>query len=236
MPPKDPLRIPTTIAEAIHTVEKKHVLSQRANIVMHVGRMNLNAGKHLHLVVLDYKPSPSNESTFIPLQSGNTFRAIEDLTGQRREYPIELLDGGLVSHDAVVTLQDGTTLRAVEVVRGRLPYKFTPMDEKIIHAAISVAKIESAVYRSFRQGLPEEDAKRIMAVGDELIEFGEFIDGFKFIDFSKLAQVEKPVLLLLNIKGKFEELFPLEKSPSEQKISNTLASAGFWKPKRRPKS
>jgi hypothetical protein len=235
----NPIRKPTTLAEAIHIVERSPGLSERAQIVMHVGRMNLNAGKHLHLVVLDYKLSPSAESTFIPLQSGNTFRAIEDITSQRREYPIEVLDGGTVSHDAVVTLQDGTTLRAVEIIPGRLPYQFTPLDEKIIHAAISVAQIEGSAYRSFREGLPEEDTKRTVVTGAEFfefIEFGEFVDGFKFIDFGKLAQVEKPRLKLKHIQREFIKLFPAAEIPSEQKISDTLALVGLWNPKRRPKS
>ena len=239
MPPKDPLRKPTTFAKAIHVVEQSHGLSEGAQIVVHVGRMNMNAGKHLHLVVLDYKPSLFDESIFIPLQSGNTFRAIDNLTGQRDEYAVELLNGGMVSHNAVVTLQDGTTLRAVEILPVRLPYEFTPMDEKIIHAGIAAAKIEGAVYRSFRQGLSEEDAKRTMVVGDEFfefIEFGEFIEDFKFIDFGKLAQVEKRPLRLKHIQREFINLFPTAEIPSEQKVSDTLASAGFWKPKRRPKS
>lgn len=235
----DPIRKPTTLAEAIHVVEKSHGLSERAQIVVHVGRMNLNAGKHLHLVLLDYKLSLSDESTFIPLQSGNTFRAIENLTGQRREYAVDLLDGGMVSHDAVITLQDGTTLRSVEIIPGRLPYEFTPLDEKIIHAAISVAQIEGAAYRSFREGLSEEDAKRTVVTGAEFfefVEFGEFIDGFKFIDFGKLAEVEKPRLKLKHVQRKFIEIFPAAAIPSEQKISDTLALVGLWNPKRRPKS
>ena len=231
----DPIRKPTTLAEAIYIVEQSYGLSERAQIVVHVRRMNLNTGQHFHLVVLEYR-SLHDESAFIPLQSGNMFRAIENLTGQRREYAADLLDGGMVSDDAVVTLQDGTTLRAVEIVPARLPYEFTPLDEKVIHAAISVAKIEGAVYRSFRHGLPEEDAKRIIDVGGKSVEFGKFVSGLKFIDFGKLAQIEIQPLLLLNIKGEFEMLFPDEKSPSEQKISDTLALSGFWKPKRRPKS
>ncbi|HAO42172.1 MAG TPA: hypothetical protein DCR53_16635, partial [Afipia sp.] len=103
------------------------------------------------------------------------------------------------------------------------------MDEKIIHAGIAAAKIEGAVYRSFRQGLSEEDAKRTMVVGDEFfefIEFGEFIEDFKFIDFGKLAQVEKRPLRLKHIQREFINLFPTAEIPSEQKVSDTLASAG----------
>lgn len=234
----DPSRKPTTVAEAIHIVEQKHGLSQRAKIVMHVGRMTLNAGKHFHLVVLEYKRSLSDNSAVIPLRSGNVFRAIENVSDKRREYPVQLLDGSMVSHDAIVTLQDDTTLRAVEIVPVRLPYEFTPLDEKIIHAAISAAKIEGDVYRSFRQGLPEEDAKRTMVKGAEFfefIEFGEFIDGFKFIDFGKLAEVEKPRLKLKHVQREFIKLFPTAEIPSEQKISDTLALVGLWNPKRRPK-
>lgn len=235
MPRNDPTRKPTTLADAIYIAEQSHVLSERAQILVHVRRMNLNSGKHLHLVVLELTSSLPDESAFIPLQSGNTFLAIDNLTGRRREYAAELLDGAKVSN-AVVTLLDGTKLRAVEIAPNRLPYELSPKDEKIIYAAISVAKIEGAVYRSFRHGLSEEDAKRIIYVESKSVEFGEFVDRLKFIDFGKLAQIEIQPLLLLNIRGEFAKLFPDEKSPSEQKISDTLSLAGFWKPKRRPKS
>ncbi|WIG52186.1 MAG: hypothetical protein OJF48_003104 [Afipia sp.] len=229
-------RRPTTLAEAIDALEQRDGFVAGGRTIFHIARLNLNSGKHTHLVVIEYRHPLSAESTFITLQSGNVFRAIERSSIDRREYSVELLDGGIVSLDATVTLENDAELHAVEIVPERLPYKLSPLDQKIIQAAISIAKIENAVYRSFRHGISEEDAKRIVVVDGKLIEFGEFIDRFKFIDFGKLAQVEIPSLLLLNIKGEFEKLFPTERSPSEQKISDTLTLAGFWKPKRRTKS
>jgi hypothetical protein len=139
---------------------------------------------------------------------------------------MELLDGAIVGPQGV-DLASGDRIRAVELVPARLPYELSELDETIVHLAISmVPGAEDRCYRDLGEDLSVSER--------------DGIPSLRFLDFSKLSERSGRAALdipyLKVIGGKFEQLYPDRKTPSEQKIADALEKAGIRAPRRRPKA
>jgi hypothetical protein len=158
----------------------------------------------------------------VSLPTSVTFRA---QIGSRstKEFDIFRLTNAVVDADVNVVLEDGTRLRAVEVVPGQ--YKPSVLDDRILKHVIALVEgresrrgpLLRSCYRRIREGLPQQ-------LQDGIPELAA-------LDYSRVRELRVPYLK--EIKSYAENNDP-KLSISIQKIADALAVFGIPPGRRRP--
>jgi hypothetical protein len=217
----------TTIADAIDVLETEANFKPDDCATVWLQPLQLQSATVAWLVSVIFDGPDAAVGFVVPLRTAKAFSAIDMDGFRKRLFQIESLDGATTDASGVVSLANGDKVRALELISAQLPRELSPLDEKIIHLAISMIKgAEGRCYRDLRDDLPAAERSGIPSL--------------RFLDFSKLAEgPDRPALkvpYLKVIRGKFEETYPHDVSPSEQAIADALEKAGMRVPRRRPKA
>jgi hypothetical protein len=133
---------------------------------------------------------------FLPTSS--QFRAVRLSDSRRANLEISRLNGAVADGVGNVTLEDGTAIRAVEVLPARLPYEPSELEWAIVHGALSVLKGRRRGYR--------------------------LLNGLRFLDCSILSNLELPPLKV--IASLCRARYPIFKRVSDQKMPFLLLVCG----------
>jgi hypothetical protein len=163
---------------------------------------------------------PVDDSTyFVWLPSAGKFKGRREGLPELEVRDIFQLSGAVIRLDGSVILQNGTLLRAVEVIPALLPSELSELDWYILHKTIAFMKAELRIYRSYWEGLD--------------VRFQTGLPDCRSLDFSRLAGLDTP--LLKQIKGYISDDKLVTRVPSEEKIASTLKKCGMRVPQPRPR-
>jgi hypothetical protein len=208
-----------TIADAVEVLCKHGNFRERDHAIIRVDPLQLPSSESIALVHAAFDSFVDNLTYFVWLPSSGKCKG-------RREglWGLEVLDifelsGGIIHFDGSVMLQNGTLLRAVEVIPALLPLELSDLDWCILHKTIAFMEIENCVYRSHWEGL------------DRYFQTG--LPDCRSLDFGRLAGIKVP--LLKQIRGYISEDKSVKTVPSEEKIAATLKKCGMRVPPPRPR-
>jgi hypothetical protein len=218
---------PTTIADAINILETEANFKSHDRATVRLQPIQLPSAAVVWLVSVVFNGPADTAGFVVALRTANAFQAVDMASSHKRMFEIELLEDATIDGSGTVFLINGEQVRAVEVVPALLPYELSDLDEKIIHLTISMIEgAENRCYRDLRNDLPAAERGGILSL--------------RFLDFSKLTEgSDRPALkvpYLKVIRGRFEETYPREVSPVEQKIADALEKVGMRVPRHRPKA
>jgi hypothetical protein len=216
-----------TIADAIAVLEEEANFKADDCTRVWLQPLQLLTGVVVWLVSAFFDGPASAGRFVVPLRTAKAFSAADVHGSRKRVFGMELLDGAIADASGVVSLANGDQVRALELSPAQLPYELSELEEKILHLTISMIEgAEIRCYRDLRDDLPARERSGIPSL--------------RFLDFSKLAKESgRPTLkppYLKVLRGKFEETYPRDRSPSEQKIADALEKAGMRIPRRRPRA
>jgi hypothetical protein len=205
-----------TVADAIEVLHKRVGFEGHDRAQIRLGPMRLPSGDIVSLIGIFFESAVHQKTFVVWLPTAVKFRAI--LQGQSviNQFDIDRLQEATLDDAGNVKLRDDTSMRAVEIIPARLPYKLSRSDCTIISITILTLNArETCAYST--GGLFSEHPDDDPTSG--------------FIDCAKLAGLKVPELKV--IKGHIEkrELATL----SEQKISDTLRKFGMRIPVVRPR-
>jgi hypothetical protein len=172
---------------------------------------------------LVFTPSPVSEIAFAALLAPARYCWATDIvSGQRAKYDIHLLQGAVVGHEGDVALQNGETIRAVEVIPIRIPPP-SKLDRKIVEALIAARGAKDQCYRSVFEGMAPEFAAQDPELAAD-----------RRIDCALLSRL--PPQLLKQDRHAIRQSDPALKKFTKEKLAQTLAMFGIRgrKPRRRP--
>lgn len=96
----------------------------------------------------------------LSLGASEKFRAGIEGSSANREFEINQLDCAIVSANGLVTLRDGTRLRAVELSLTRLPENLSDLEEKIIRLIVEQTGSDSC-YQNLAHEIPDADPTQL---------------------------------------------------------------------------
>ena len=156
------------------------------------------------------------DNRFVLLPATETFLAARDGEYRRRWFEITVLQGALAADDGLVTLNDGTVLKAVEVKPAQLPRSATPLDRRILELVLTMLERKDFVLRSIRDGLPEP--------------LLEGLPDYRSIDFARLRELKAPPFKLFQ---RWLRESARDFRVSRQKYDELVAKVGLHVPARR---
>jgi hypothetical protein len=200
-----------TIADTLEVVRQKLGVNDIAHGQIKTASFALPSGECTAAVVVLFPDLGCRVS----LPTAARFKARTGTNSQRQDFDIALLDNAAVCPDGSVQLADGTRLCAVEVVPTHMPYKPSPLDERILHHVIVLTESYHC-YRSMGEGLPED--------------LQHLLPDLRALDYGRVRTIKAPPLKV--IQGYIADNDP-ELEVSNQKIADALAICGVRIPKRR---
>jgi hypothetical protein len=207
-----------TVADAIEVLHKDVGFEGDDRAQIRLGPMRLPSGDIVSLTGIFFESAVHQKTFIVWLPTAVKFRAI--LQGQSviDQFDIDRLQEATLDDAGNVELRDGTSMRAVEIIPARLPYKLSGLDCIII--SLTISKIGAQDKCSYStEGLFSEHPDDDPYIG--------------FIDCSKLAGLRVPELKV--IKGYIEDRKSELATLSEQTISNALRKFGMRIPVARPR-
>jgi hypothetical protein len=154
--------------------------------------------------------SPSKQQIFIVgLPPARQFRAHAISSGAPGTFEINLLDRATADGRGNVTLANGSSVRAAEIIPSHLLSEPSDLDWKIVTSVISMLKAGQACYRDLAQGLPPEMEYAVPVLSG--------------IDCAKLPGLKAPPLK--QIAQHFVDMGV--KPPSPPKIAEALRQFGI---------
>ena len=203
-----------TIADAIDVLQKWVGFEGDDRAEVQLGGLRLPSGDVVSLSRVSLESAAYRKTFFVQLPTATKFKALSK--GELVIDDIGRLEGATLDEKGNVELQDGTSMRAVEIIPALLPYEVSALDRVIVALTIIQRDaLDKCSYSSGRAFLdhPEDDP----CVG--------------LIDCSKLAGLNVPELKV--IKGCIADCAPEFAAVSEQKISDTLKKFGMRIPSKR---
>ena len=207
-----------TIADALEVLRTVTDFKADFRAKVRIGHITLPSGKAVGLVDIEFEGPCSEKSYLVSLATSAKFRALCQDSSQREHFEISLLDGAIVDRVGSVTLEDGTVLKAVEVLPANLPYEPSEIDWRIVWHTIVIVGAEERCFRSWPEGLPPSQTTDPSTLR---------------IDCSKVYDLTIPPLKVLHhdLGLKDPELGAL----SQQQISDSLAKFGMRPIRARPR-
>ena len=201
-----------TIADAIDVLQKFAGFDGDDRGQIQVGRIRLPSGEVVSLTWVSFESAAHRKTFIVKLPTATKFKATSQ--DQLLIGDIGRLEGATLDAIGNVELQDGTLMRAVEIIPALLPYEISALDRAIVALTISqMGALDRCSYSGGRVFFdhPEDNPY----VGS--------------IDYSKLSGLG-PVPRLKVIKAYIEDREPKFLGLSEQKISDTLRKVGIRMP------
>jgi hypothetical protein len=207
-----------TVADVLEVLRESAGFTDADRATINIGLLQLPSGDIVGLVQIFFEAHDNEKVFIVSLPTSAQFQAKRPGSSQRELFEIERLDGAVVDGAGNISLTDGVTLRAVEVVPARLPLEPSELDWRIIHQAISVLGEEGRCYRNLANGLPAP--------------FRDMVPASRVLDCSTLSDL--PVGMLKEIAYAIAGT-PGFENVSHQKISDALKKFGIRRPTPRPR-
>jgi catechol 2,3-dioxygenase-like lactoylglutathione lyase family enzyme len=137
-----------TIADAIDALQKNAGFDGDDRGQIQLGRIRLPSRQVVSLTWVSFESATHQKTFIVKLPTATRFKATSQ--GQLLIGDIGLLEGASLDEKGNVELQDGTLIRAVEIVPAPLPYNISDLDSAIV--AVTVLKLEGSPFTSFRAG------------------------------------------------------------------------------------
>ena len=209
-----------TVADALAVLQSLPAFSDRAKLRLAVHPLRLPSGKIVGLVDLEYHAG--DDLVFVAsLATSTKFHAARQAASQREEFDIFRLDkASAEAGNASVTLADGTSLRSVEVIPARLPYRPSELEQRIIYRFVEMRGAQDRCFPRLSDRTPPA--------------FRKFVpEHICALDCQALAQLEPPLLKVFAsyLMDHDSELSSL----SSQKLADALANFGVRPIKPRPR-
>jgi hypothetical protein len=201
-----------TVADALAVLSQVFADGKRARI--DVGELRLPGGRIVYLTSV--VGEAEGRCIWVPLPASETFSAFNLHAGMRKSFSTEALEGAMVSGSGMVELTDGQQLRAVEIDRAIRNLYPSALDYQILECLIAWNNAQDRCYRDLFEGIQKD---------------GEGQPTLRLLDCFHLADLQVP--LLKQLVGRFEDMWPDRKAPSQQKIADALRSFGVRLPNRR---
>ena len=152
--------------------------------------------------------APGEQPHRVMLPSAARFIA-KNTVGERRERPVEELDGALTDRDGNVQLQDGSYLHGVELIPVHLPEELTETEMEVLLCVLDVLGLKKECYRPLH---------------------AELVPGLEVLDFALVAQVGAE-RKLPSLKAIEREVFRRMPHIKRQTLATVLARAGLRRPR-----
>jgi hypothetical protein len=193
--------------------------TEKSRAGIQVAPLRLPSGSVVGLVNVEFNGPLPEVVCIVSLATSVKFRAVRQGSSQHEYYDIFRLDGAAVDGAANVTLADGTSLRAVNVIPAYLPLEPSGLDWRIVHHTIALIGAEDQCYRRLRDGLPTR--------------VHDMVPDRRFLDCSNLFGLKTPPLKA--IAAYIADHDPTLKLLSLQKIADALRNYGIRVPTPRPR-
>jgi hypothetical protein len=151
--------------------------------------------------------APGEHRRRVILPSAVRFIA-KNTVGERRERPVEELDGALTDRDGNVQLQDGSYLHGVELIPVHLPEELTEAEKEVLLCVLDVLGLKKECYRPLH---------------------AELVPGLEVLDFALVAQVGAEQLP--SLKAIERDVFRRMPHIKRQTLATVLARAGLRRPR-----
>jgi hypothetical protein len=205
-----------TVADVISVLSDEAGFAEDDHAEIRIGCLTLPSTEVVGLVQILFR-HPSDGKVYVVYLPTSTCFLARRPNGSRRDcFSIEELDGATFSNAGIVLLNNGLTLRAVEVVPCRLPEP-TELDWRIVHHTISIIRAEGHCYRDLRDDLPPN--------------YRDMVPDLRVLDCSRLSGLTIPLLKV--ITSRLREREPTLRNLSDQKIADALRDFGMRIPARR---
>jgi len=229
----DGLKTRRTVADALSLLASCAGFGDDDAAEIRVMLMALAAGKDVGAIAVVFEVPGSDTGYSVPLPTAEYFTAYGS-NGLRIREPVKLLNQARVDATGRVHLANGELLRGVEVKPARLPVEPTELDWRIVGVALSCCRTSEApspnerenerrvlekCYRPLRHAIPAKYAAEVHMIPD-----------VSLLDCSALKDLQVPSLEA--IAASYRQIYPQMRSPSRQKIADTLADFRIRFPRR----
>jgi hypothetical protein len=203
-----------SVADAVAALAREVAYADGDRARIDVGGLRLPSGRIVYLTSVVCEAGGRN--IWVPLPASETFSAFDMHARMRKTFPTTALEGAMVSGSGVVELKDGRPLRAVEMNRAIRNLYPSPLDYRILECLIAWNNAQDRCYRDLFEGIAKDSKGQ---------------PTLRLLDCFYLADLQVP--LLKQLVGRFEDMWPDQKAPSQQKIADALRSFGVRLPNRR---
>lgn len=208
-----------TIADALDVLRDARDFKDGDRAKIGIGLLKLPSGDVVGLVNLFFEIPPGEEVCIVSLPTSAEFQGRRSGSPEGDRFDIARLDGAVADGRGGVRLNDGTMLRAVEVIPAYLPEEPSELDWRIVHHTISIIGAEERCYRRLGAELP--------------VPYRDMVSDIRFLDCSRLSELKLPPLK--EIAWKIAVRDPTLEKLSQQKIADALRRFGMRLPTPRPR-
>jgi hypothetical protein len=209
----------TSVKWAIDQLREKVAFGPGDIAFLDVADLNLAVGLTVPSPALRFVPAGNREVCYVALLApGKHCRAVDAASGKKSKFDINVLNGAVVDYEGHATLDNGSTLRAIEIVPSRVSEP-TRRDWRILKAFIAVRGAKHQCYRSLLEGLLPEAISRLPELAN-----------IQVLDCSRLCTLEPQLLK--------QDRYDIQAQDptldfSEEKLAQALAK--FWVRERNPR-
>jgi hypothetical protein len=201
-----------SIADALEVLRETAALRDDDVATIEVIGVRLPSGERVGSVQVMFKSDAADQTDMVGLPAAEYVRARTHESSSAEPLSIFLLQNARVNGAGAVTLADGRSLRAAEILPAPMPYRPSELDWQIIRYVVDIQNAPATFCRDLAYGLPPE------------LEYA--IPRSEAIDCSGLRQLAVPRL------KEIAQCFADHglKSPSLQKIAGALRQFGLSDP------
>ncbi len=208
-----------TIADALDLLRDARGFKDSDQANIRIELLKLPSGDVVGLVNLFFEIPSGEEVCIVSLPTSAEFLGKRSGSPKGDRFDIARLDGAVADGRGDVRLNDGTTLRAVEVMPVYMPNEPSELDWRIVQHTISIIGAEERCYRRLGAELPDP--------------YREMAPDIRFLDCSRLSELKLPPLK--EIAWKIAARDPTLEKLSQQKIADALRRFGMRLPPPRPR-
>jgi hypothetical protein len=125
-----------SIADAIEALRKAQRLPEDSFVEIRTCPLPLATAEPPFIVLVVSRASSLEHIWYVALPSSCAFKGRQLVGEATATFAISLLDRATVEKDGIVTLSDGTCLRAVNVIPATLPWELTKLEKRIVYWTI----------------------------------------------------------------------------------------------------
>lgn len=203
-----------TIADALNVLAARIAFKSSDRAQIEISPLALPWGELAWLLFVVF------ESEREPLPCSSKFHAIRAGSERTEIFETSRLKDATVDGRSQVTLNDGTQLRAVEILPAISNVEPSELDYFIVHALVQFNKAEAWCYRNLADDLPPGLREEVTA-------------DLRFLDFNRLHELKIPGLK--ELAGFVADTTPDLPPISEQKVADALKTFGLRIPRPRPR-